>query len=127
MTDLSAAAEQLTEARQAHAAERTAVDLLGSVATLQARLMALLRRAERSRNLRTALLAVREAARLLELHGRLSGQLDASGCIAIQVNAGRSANADTIRERVMAKLQALSVPPPMIDADAVTNDAAAAA
>ena len=65
-------------------------------------------------DLRTALLAVREAARLLELHGRLSGQLDASGCIAIQVNAVPAAPAPgALPQRISDKLATLALPAPI--------------
>jgi hypothetical protein len=58
-------------------------------------------------------LAVREAARLLELHGRLSGELDASGCIAIQVNAVGSAGAGALPQRISDKLATLALPAPI--------------
>ena len=101
-----------------------AVNLLASVAGLQDRLMRLLKRAEHARDLRTALLAIREARGLLEFHGRLTGELSADGTrVVVQVStATTGAHVEALRTRVLTKLLALSVAP--IDMGAPVIDAA---
>jgi hypothetical protein len=80
------------------------LDLIGGVSALRGRLMAILKRAEGKRDLRAALLATREASRLLELHGRLTGEIDSSG-VKIVVQGGGSTD---VRERILGKLAALA-------------------
>jgi hypothetical protein len=85
------------------------VDLVGSVASLQARVMALLKKAERDRDLRGALAAVREAAGLLMLLGKMTGVIAPDGT-RVQINlGGGSAN---IKARILQKLAALAGPEP---------------
>jgi hypothetical protein len=86
------------------------VDVIGSVADLQGRVMRLLQRAETARDLRGALAAVREAAGLLTLLGKLQGIIAADGTrVAVQVNkASNPAVVEATRERILAKLSALA-------------------
>ena len=97
------------------------IDLIGGVVALRDRLRIILGRAERARDLRTALLAVRECSRLLELHGRLTGQLAGDGSlVAVQINTGGSDPRATaaLRERIAGKLAALAGPRPTVTAGA---------
>ena len=89
------------------------VDLESSVRDLRVRLLRLLRRAEQKHDLRSALLAIRAAARLLELSGRLSGELDAGG-VRVLINAG-GGGSDVVRHRILQKLRALSPEPVIIE------------
>ncbi len=92
------------------------LDIEASVTDLRVRLLRLLGRAERSRDLRAAILCVREAARLLELSGRMSGQIDASGVKIAMHISGNDGNAQNLRERIAEKMAAICGPvPPMID------------
>ncbi len=81
-------APALAEAKRA---ERVACadSLLGKVAELEADARRLGRTAEKAGDARTALAAVRELTRIVELLGRLRGELDAKG--AVNVNLGMSA------------------------------------
>jgi hypothetical protein len=93
----------------APAPAESAIDLVGNVAALRDRLTAILGRAERSRNLRVCLLAIREAARLLELHGRLRSEIAADGArVLISTGMVNDRNVAAIRERIASKLAALS-------------------
>lgn len=64
----------LSRAHEAHEVAR-ADDLLGQVRELQGRALGILRRAERKGDLRSASGAIREARGLIELLGKLAGQL----------------------------------------------------
>jgi hypothetical protein len=76
------------------------------VVDLQAKVLGLLRRAERARNFNAALGAIREARNLLELHGRLTGQITPDGVrVAVQVN---TRGTEAVRSRVLTKLAALA-------------------
>ncbi len=90
------------------------VDVVAAVGDLQRRVMRLLRQAETKRDVRGALAAVREAAGLLTLLGRLQGIISADGTrIAIQVGTSAAAT-EAIRSRVLQKLAYLSAGrPPM--------------
>jgi hypothetical protein len=73
---------------KAHAAAEVthADDLLGQVRDLQGRALGILRRAERKGDLRSASGAIREARGLIELLGRLAGELQ-SGTTTINIVA----------------------------------------
>ncbi len=91
-------------------------DLLGRLADLQARVLVLLRRAERARDLRGSLACVHEATGLLTLHGRLSGLIRPDGAV---VNVGVLTGSDdrnvaATRERIAGKLAALARSPATI-------------
>lgn len=62
-------------------------DLLAKVASLQARTLAILDKAERADDLRTALGAIREARGNLELLGKLAGELQQEGTVNITISA----------------------------------------
>lgn len=74
----------LTKAQGAQEAAQ-ADDLLGQVRTLQTRTLAILDRAETAGDLPTALRAIGEARRNLELLARLSGELDERAQVNILV------------------------------------------
>ena len=66
--------------------ERAEDDLLGEARALKQRALAVLQRAEAAGQLAVALAAIREARGLLELLGKLDGQLaDRSGSLSVQV------------------------------------------
>ena len=71
-----ALAQEAHEVAQAH-------DLLAQVRHLQTRTLAILDRAERTRELRTALAAIGEARRNLELLGKLAGELQQEGTVTV--------------------------------------------
>lgn len=70
----------LTRAHEAHEVAR-ADDLLGQVRQLQDRALGILRRAERKGDLRSASGAIREARGLIELLGKLAGELQSGTTI----------------------------------------------
>jgi transposase-like protein len=76
----------LTRANEAEEAAR-ADNLLSQVRGLQARTLAILETAEVSGELRTALAAIGEARRNLELLGKLAGELDQRPVVNILVSA----------------------------------------
>lgn len=90
--------------------DRGSVDLLASTDGLHDRLMRLLRRAEVAKDHRTTLLAIKEARGLLELRGRLTGEIDSSGVRIAVVSNSSPANVEAIRQRVLDKMAALSGP-----------------
>lgn len=83
-------------------------DVLSDLANLRSEVSKLLHRAQKARNFPAQLGAVREAARLLELEGRLTGQIAPDGTrVAVQINnAGPGPLA--VRERILEKLAALA-------------------
>ncbi len=84
-------------------------DILSGVADLQTKVLSLLRRAEKARNFTAALGAIREAARLLELHGRLTGQISPDGArVAVQINGAGGRSTEQIRADVMNMLTAMA-------------------
>jgi hypothetical protein len=70
------------EAREATHAD----NLLNQVKDLQARALSILSQAERSGDLKTALLAIREARGCLELLGKLAGELQSAPTVNILVS-----------------------------------------
>jgi hypothetical protein len=76
----------LAKAREAEEAAR-ADDLLSEVRGLQARTLAILESAEASGEHRTALAAIAEARRNLELLGKLAGELDERPVVNVLVSA----------------------------------------
>ena len=58
-------------------------DLLGQIRSLQARTLALLSKAERKAEIRTALAAIGEARRNLELLGKVAGELQQEGTVNV--------------------------------------------
>ncbi len=74
----------LARAHEAHEAAR-ADDLLGQVRALQDRALGILRRAERKGDLRSASGAIREARGLIELLGKLAGELQSGVTINVAV------------------------------------------
>jgi hypothetical protein len=96
-------------ADQPHSSSAGPIDLVTSIAALQERVMVLLRKAERGHNLRAALAAVHEAAGLLTLLGKMSGAIGADG-VRLTVNLGVGGGSAAVRERIFAKLAALSGP-----------------
>jgi hypothetical protein len=76
----------LAKAREAQEAAR-ADDLLSQVRSLQARTLAILEAAEVSGENRTALAAIGEARRNLELLGRLAGELDERPVVNVLISA----------------------------------------
>jgi hypothetical protein len=76
----------LTQAQEEHEAAR-ADDLLGEARKVKDITMALLGRAVQAGDLRTALVAVREARGNLELIGKLLGELDDGPAVNIMVSA----------------------------------------
>lgn len=83
-------------------------DVLSDLANLRSEVSKLLHRAQKARNFPAQLGAVREAARLMELEGRLTGQIAADGTrVAIQVNT-TGPGPVAIRERILEKLAALA-------------------
>jgi hypothetical protein len=87
------------------------VDVVGSILGLQERLTALLRRAEAKRDLRTCLLALREARVMLETTARLTGQIAPDGALAGEHRFGQATGADAARSRILAKLLAIGRAP----------------
>jgi hypothetical protein len=87
------------------------VDVVGSILGLQERLTALLRRAEAKRDLRTCLLALREARVMLETTARLTGQIAPDGALAGEHRFGQATGTDAARSRILAKLHAISRAP----------------
>ena len=97
------------------------IDLLGDVLGLRTRLLKLLTKAEKDRDIRGGLLAIREAIRLVETVGKLTGQIDASGVrVAVQVNngAGDTQTIQAVRDRIAAKLAALATGLRVVDGTA---------
>ena len=76
----------LAKAREAEEAAR-ADDLLSEVRGLQSRALAILEAAEASGEHRTALAAIAEARRNLELLGKLAGELDERPVVNVLVSA----------------------------------------
>jgi len=78
-----------THLAKARAAEEAAQadDLLSQVRSLQARTLAILEAAEASGENRTALAAIAEARRNLELLGKLAGELDERPVVNVLVSA----------------------------------------
>lgn len=78
--------EHLAKAQDA-AEVAEADDLLGKVRELQSRTEKILEAAERDGELRTALAAIREARGLLELLGKLAGELQTAPTVSITIAA----------------------------------------
>jgi hypothetical protein len=75
----------LLKAREAEELAR-ADDLLEQVRTLQAHALAILERAEKAGDLRTALAAISQARGNLELLGKLAGELDERPVVSLNVS-----------------------------------------
>jgi hypothetical protein len=90
------------------AAATGSVDVLGTIGGLQGRLMGLLRVAERARDTRAAVAAIREARALLEMHGKLAGMIGADGTAILPAVPTTDAGCGPIRVRIAAKLDALA-------------------
>jgi hypothetical protein len=75
--------ERDVEAQDAERGE----DLSQTARLLRKKAISLLVKAEQSGDLRTALVGIREAARLLEVQGRLEGQIDSSTTVNVNVSA----------------------------------------
>ena len=115
---LSAALASTAEAAQS--VETGAGDLLGDMIGLRGRLMRQLSRAEKKQDVRAVVLCAREACRVSELIGRLSGQIAPDGT-QVTIRIGDQ-GAASVRERILGKLVALAglEPAPagrIIDAD----------
>jgi hypothetical protein len=81
------AATLVTSAEARGAAERDrGAGLLADTRALHAKAMDLLSQAEAAKDLRTALMAVREAARCVELQGRLMGQIKEERTLNVFLN-----------------------------------------
>ncbi len=72
---LPQAVRDAAEGTRAAAERERGGDLLAAARALHAKALDLMRQAERARDLRTALAGIREAARCVELQGRLIGQI----------------------------------------------------
>jgi hypothetical protein len=92
------------------------VDLTADVMGLRKRLFGMLMRAEKDRDYRAAVAIAREALRAVEVLGKLRGEIDGSGVRVAIVNSVNPANTEAIRERILAKLAALSGPVRLIGA-----------
>jgi hypothetical protein len=62
-------------------------DLLAAARALHGKALDLMRQAERARDLRTALAGIREAARCVELQGRLMGQIKETPTVNVTLSA----------------------------------------
>jgi len=112
-------------------AERLAADtthaetLADNAVQLRDKALALLAAAERSGDLRTALIGVREAARCLELQGKLTGQIDDSVRLNVLVAPAMAQLQQAVlaalapfplaRQAVVAALAGIDAGPPMIE------------
>lgn len=84
-------------------------DLMGAVAGLQTKLMTILRRAERAKDLRTSLACIREGLKALEMIGRMTGAIAADGTrVTVQIKP--AGGQDSVRDRILMKLTALAAP-----------------
>jgi hypothetical protein len=72
---LPQAVRDAAEGTRAAAERERGGDLLAAARALHGKALDLMRQAERARDLRTALAGIREAARCVELQGRLMGQI----------------------------------------------------
>jgi hypothetical protein len=81
-----AARAAATETRAAAERERGS-DLLAEARALHGKALELMRQAERARDLRTALAGIREAARCVELQGRLMGQIRETTTVNVTLSA----------------------------------------
>lgn len=119
----------LAEAAEARAAAEGArgSDLLDDAHSLRKKALSLLSQAEAAGDLRTALHGVREAARCLELEGKLRGELDDGIHLSILVAPALSALQTTIlqalgpypeaRQACVVALSGMSGGPPLLEHD----------
>jgi hypothetical protein len=84
---LPAAARAAAGATRAAAEQERGGDLLAEARALHGKALDLMRQAERARDLRTALAGIREAARCVELQGRLMGQINETQTVNVVLSA----------------------------------------
>jgi hypothetical protein len=84
---LPQAVRDAAEGTRAAAERERGGDLLAAARALHGKALDLMRQAERARDLRTALAGIREAARCVELQGRLMGQIKETPTVNVTLSA----------------------------------------
>jgi len=84
---LPQAVRDAAEGTRAAAERERGGDLLAAARALHGKALELMRQAERARDLRTALAGIREAARCVELQGRLMGQIRETTTVNVTLSA----------------------------------------
>ncbi len=84
---LPQAVRDAAEGTRAAAERERGGDLLAAARALHGKALDLMRQAERARDLRTALAGIREAARCVELQGRLMGQIRETTTVNVTLSA----------------------------------------